>query len=103
MSADQFSRKFKDSPVKRARRAGYLRNVAVALGSLGSPAGVPALVKALSGDPEGLVRSHAAWALGQSGGSAALQALEAAAQVETDGEVLKEIGTAQARLRLDAR
>jgi epoxyqueuosine reductase len=103
LSADQFSRKFKDSPVKRARRAGYLRNIAVALGSLGSPAGVPALVKALTGDPEALVRSHAAWALGRTGGSSALRALNLAAQTEMNGEVLKEIDAAQTRLRPKAR
>jgi epoxyqueuosine reductase len=101
LSAGQFSRKFHSSPVKRARRAGYLRNVAVALGGRGSPAGVPALVKALTSDPEPLVRSHAAWALGQAGGSAALEALNAAAQTEMDGEALNEIGAAQARLRPD--
>ena len=101
LSSDQFSRKFKDSPVKRTRRDGYLRNVAVALGSLGFPAGVPALAKALSDDPEPLVRSHAAWALGQLGGSAALQALSAAARSEIDDEVLKEIGSAQSSLGLD--
>ena len=103
LNAGQFSRKFKGSPVKRARRTGYLRNVAVALGNLGSPAGLPALVKALTGDPEPLVRGHAAWALGRSGGSAVLQALHTAAQTETDSEVLNEIGSAQARLSRDAR
>jgi epoxyqueuosine reductase len=101
LSADQFSHKFKGSPVRRARRAGYLRNVAVALGGLGSAAGVPALVKALTGDPEALVRRHAAWALGQAGGSAAREALNVAAQTERDGEVSIEIGAAQARLRPD--
>ncbi len=100
LSADQFSRKFKDSPVKRARRDGYLRNVAVALGSLGLPAAVPALAQALSSDAAPLVRSHAAWALGQVGGSAALQALVAAAQTEPDAGVFSEIHSAETRLRL---
>jgi len=103
LSADQFNAKFKDSPVKRAHRAGYLRNVAVALGGVDSPVGVPALVRALTGDPAALVRSHAAWALGYLGGRAALQALTAAALTERDGEVLAEIGIAQARLRSATR
>jgi epoxyqueuosine reductase len=58
----EFNRKFKDSPVQRARRRGYLRNVAVALGNTGGPEAVPALEKALE-DVEPLVREHAAWAL----------------------------------------
>jgi epoxyqueuosine reductase len=100
LSTDQFSCKFKDSPVKRARRGGYLRNVAVTLGSLGLPAAVSALAQSLAGDPEPLVRSHAAWALGQLGGSEALQALSASARVETDADVLREIQSAETRLRL---
>ena len=63
-----FNRKFKDSPVQRARRRGYLRNVAVALGNSGNPAGIPALEKALQ-DDEPLVRQHAGWALKQIGKS----------------------------------
>jgi epoxyqueuosine reductase len=101
LSDEQFSRKFIDSPVRRTRRGGYLRNVAVALGNLGFPAALPALAKALSDDPEPMVRSHAAWALGQLGGSATLQALSAAARSEIDEEVLKEIGSAQSSLSLD--
>ncbi|KAF0109254.1 MAG: iron-sulfur binding protein [Anaerolineaceae bacterium] len=58
----EFNQKFKDSPVQRARRRGYLRNVAVALGNTGGPEAVPALEKALK-DEEPLVREHAAWAL----------------------------------------
>src|SRR5690554_5371950 len=66
MSIDQteFSRRFKNSPVKRAKRRGLLRNVAVALGNWGSPRAVPVLTGALS-DGEPLVRGHAAWALGR--------------------------------------
>jgi epoxyqueuosine reductase len=59
-----FNRKYKDSPVLRARRRGYLRNVAVALGNSGNPSGIPALERALQ-DDEPLVRQHAGWALNQ--------------------------------------
>ncbi len=97
LTPDQFSRKFKASPVKRTHRRGYLRNVAVALGGLHSPAALPALARALSGDPEPLVRGHAAWALGQLGGENARQALQAAAQSETDPAVLQEIIAARAQ------
>ena len=57
-----FNRKFKTSPVRRAKRRGYLRNVAVALGNTGSAEDIPALEEALK-DPEPLVREHAAWAI----------------------------------------
>jgi epoxyqueuosine reductase len=58
----EFNRKFKDSPVRRAKRRGYLRNAAVALGNAGSAEDIPALEEALK-DPEPLVREHAAWAI----------------------------------------
>jgi epoxyqueuosine reductase len=71
MDQAEFSRRFKNSPVKRTKRRGLLRNVAVALGNWGAPEAVPALVAALE-DEEPLVRGHAAWALGRIGrGSAA--------------------------------
>ena len=49
--------------MKRTKRRGLLRNVAVALGNWGSPEAVPVLAQSLS-DAEPLVRGHAAWALG---------------------------------------
>ncbi len=94
LSPEQFNRKFKGSPVKRAKRRGYLRNVAVALGNLGDEAAIPALAAVLDQEPEPLVRGHAAWALGASGGQSARQALSQAAEVETDAEVLREIRSA---------
>jgi len=60
---DEFSN---GSAIRRARRPGFLRNVAVALGNWSSPEAVPALVRALE-DAEPLVRGHAAWALGRIG------------------------------------
>ena len=53
------------------------RNAAVALGNYGDPAYIPALRQALSEDPEEIVRSHAAWALGRIGTAEARQTLEA--------------------------
>lgn len=95
MSIDQteFSRRFKNSPVKRAKRRGLLRNVAVALGNWGSPRAVPVLTGALS-DGEPLVRGHAAWALGRIGTPEALDALRASERVEEDEWVREEISLA---------
>ncbi len=64
MTQEEFSRRFKGSAVKRTKRRGLLRNVAVALGNWGSPEAVPVLAEALS-DAEPLVRGHAARALGR--------------------------------------
>ncbi len=91
-----FRQKFKGSPLKRAKRRGYLRNVAVALGNSHDPAALPALAKALMADPEPLVRGHAAWALGQIGGQAAYQSLKNALETEADPYVLGEIRQALA-------
>ena len=63
LTPQEFNRKFKGSPVQRAKRRGYLRNVAVALGNTGNPAAIPALRQAMLHDFEPLVRAHAAWAL----------------------------------------
>jgi len=98
LSPQEFSRKFKGSPLKRAKRRGYLRNAAVALGNQRRSGSVPVLASALSGDSEPLVRRHAAWALGQIGGSAAQQALESAAEAEADPQVLAEIRQALERV-----
>ncbi len=94
LSPEQFNHKFKRSPVKRAKRRGYLRNVAVALGNLGDSAAIPGLVEALSSEPEPMVRGHAAWALGRLNEKAARQALLHAAKTEKDQAVLSEIQSA---------
>jgi len=98
LSSQEFNRKFKGSPVKRARRRGYLRNVAVALGNQRDPHSIPVLAAALSGDPEPLVRQHAAWALGQAGGDPAQPALAEALHNEGDPQVLAEIRQALERV-----
>jgi epoxyqueuosine reductase len=58
----QFKALFRDSPILRAKRRGFLRNVCVALGNKGTDADRAALQHALH-DAEPLVREHAAWAL----------------------------------------
>jgi epoxyqueuosine reductase len=84
---DEFSR---GSAIRRARRVGFLRNVAVALGNTRDPAAVPALTTALS-DQEPLVRMHAAWALGRIASEDAFTALSARQTVESDRTVLEEL------------
>lgn len=62
LTPEDFSRKFQRSAVKRARRSGYLRNVAVAMGNSHSALALPVLKQA-SQHPDGLVRTHASWAI----------------------------------------
>jgi epoxyqueuosine reductase len=62
ITTQEFNQRFKRSPVKRARRRGYLRNVTVALGNTGDMHALPVLNRALE-DPEPLVREHAKWAI----------------------------------------
>lgn len=64
LTPEEFNRRFERSPVKRAKRRGYLRNVAVALGNVGDERSLPALEQA-SKDHEPMVRRHAEWAMQQ--------------------------------------
>jgi epoxyqueuosine reductase len=73
-----FSRIMSGSAIKRTRRRGLLRNVAVAMGNSGDRSLVPPLIRCLRDEPEPLVRGHAAWALGVLGGEQARGALELA-------------------------
>jgi epoxyqueuosine reductase len=90
-----FRKKFGGSPLLRARRAGLLRNVCVALGNWRSEEAVASLTRSLE-DASGLVRAHAAWALGTIGSAAAMGALEHRLPVETDPAVRGELRSAQA-------
>ena len=90
MDREAFSRRFKKSPIKRTKRRGLLRNAAVALGNKGSVSDIPVLTSALH-DDEPLIRSHAAWALGQIGGVEAMAALRERENVEIEVDVLDEI------------
>lgn len=91
---DGFRRRFARSAIKRTKRRGLLRNAAIVLGNSGNPAAIPILARALAGDPEPLVRSHAAWALGQLGGDSSVRALAAARTRESDESVAAEIAMA---------
>jgi epoxyqueuosine reductase len=62
ISTPKFNQRFKRSPIKRAKRRGYLRNVAVALGNTGDMLALPVLQNALNPE-EPMVREHAQWAI----------------------------------------
>ncbi len=61
---DGFRQLFRKSPIKRIKRRGFLRNVCVALGNIGTVDDLPALERAAI-DSEPLIAEHAAWAIGR--------------------------------------
>ena len=94
LDGDAFRARFQGTAILRAKRSGFVRNVAVALGNLGDRRSVEPLSRALAHDPDPLVRGHAAWALGRIGGAQAT--LHDAARRETSQDVLAEISAALA-------
>ncbi|MFB3787857.1 MAG: tRNA epoxyqueuosine(34) reductase QueG [bacterium] len=93
LTPEKFRARFQGSPILRAKRRGFLRNVAVALGNTRDARAVPVLANALR-DPEPLIRGHAAWALGEIGGKTALRELVEARRGEEEPYVRDEIETA---------
>jgi epoxyqueuosine reductase len=89
-----FSTRFGKTALRRAKRRGLLRNVAVALGNSGNHEAIPSLIDAFESDEEGLVRGHCAWALGRIGGAKARRALELRRNREPDDAVRSEIAAA---------
>jgi epoxyqueuosine reductase len=59
---DSFRRRFRETPVWRAKRRGLRRNVCIALGNRRDPRALPALQQAAR-DPEPVVAEAAHWAL----------------------------------------
>lgn len=90
MTVEEFRERFRKSPIRRAKRDGFLRNVAIALGNSGSPEAVGPLGIGLA-DGSPLVRLHSAWALGRIGGERARRLLRERYGVEKDPQVLEEI------------
>tara|TARA_Y100001933_G_scaffold133062_1_gene132558 strand:- start:9886 stop:11094 length:1209 start_codon:yes stop_codon:yes gene_type:complete len=85
-----FRKRFRGSPLWRARRRGLLRNAAINLGNRPTLEGEQALAKGLI-DAESLVRGASAWALGRCGTAEASKQLTAQLAVEQDPQVRAEI------------
>jgi epoxyqueuosine reductase len=90
--------RFRRSPLRRAKRAGWKRNLIVALGNTGSAQALPALQRALA-DADPRLRRHAAWALADVGGMSAEGALRAALEIEADSTVRAALQRALRRIR----
>ena len=67
LNDEQFRTLFRGSPIQRIKRRGFLRNVCVALGNVGTTDDLPALQRAAK-DGEPLIAEHAAWAITRIGG-----------------------------------
>jgi epoxyqueuosine reductase len=66
MSAEEFNRTFRGSPVRRAKRTGLRRNAVIAMGNSGDRKFLPLLNK-LARDEDQAVAESAAWAVGKLG------------------------------------
>ncbi len=87
---DNFSKKFKNSPIKRAKLEGLKRNVCIALGNSQNIKAIPKLKKVLKEETY-IIKIHAAWALGQIGGTTAYKTLQNAYMQEKNEGVKQEI------------
>jgi epoxyqueuosine reductase len=92
---EAFRRRFRHTPLWRARRRGILRNAATILGNQKAEHAIPALIRGLN-DAEPLIRGACAWAIGQIGGPQAAVALASRQGVEQDETVQAEIRVATA-------
>ena len=90
LNDEGFRKRFKKSPVKRTKRRGLLRNVAVALGNSGNLSAVGPLIDTLS-DYEPLIRAHVVWALGELIGKKALPILNKTLTNEEEDIVKNEV------------
>jgi epoxyqueuosine reductase len=90
LGAAAYRKLVRRSALRRIGKHQLQRNAAVALGNTGDPRAVPPLVRSLDREPNALVRGHAAWALGQLGGTMARAALEKAQESDADPDVRRE-------------
>ena len=96
LSDEDFRKRFKGSPIKRIKRRGLLRNVAIALGNSKNPKAVPFLINALN-DKDPLIRAHTVWALGELLLSESVPLLNEKLAEEADPMVLGEIEAVRER------
>jgi epoxyqueuosine reductase len=84
--------------IRKENRRVWQRNAAVALGNQRDPGTVPLLARVLEEEGEALVRIHAAWAMGRTGGARARAALEKGRSGEQDAAVREEIELALSQI-----
>jgi epoxyqueuosine reductase len=89
-SEQDYAELFQKSALRRARRDGWRRNVIIAAGNSRQPAMLPGLLEAMS-DPDPMIRTHAAWAIGRQNTSEAKNALRNFLGSEQDDSVRFEL------------
>jgi epoxyqueuosine reductase len=92
-SAEEFNRRFRDTPFERPRRRGVVRNALIVAANTADEEALSAAATALR-DPDPVIRGTAAWAHGRAGGAGARRLLERAHATEEDAGVREEIGAA---------
>ena len=58
----EFDRRFRHTPLRRAKRTGLVRNACIALGNIGNREALPSLEKIAAGS-DNLLAEHASWAM----------------------------------------
>ena len=99
LQPDTWRRELKSSPLERPRRRGLVRNASVVAGNSARRDLVETLASLLREDEDPILRTHAAWALGQIGGQSALTALDSAYTGESDNDVKHAIVVALTKVR----
>lgn len=62
---EEFKKKFAETPILRAKRAGLIRNACVVCANQNFTEAIPELTELQKNDPDPVIRSHALWALGK--------------------------------------
>ena len=108
LTDQEFGERFRGRAIMRAKRDGFVRNVCVALGNVGTAGDLAALLGALE-DGSALVRGHAAWAAAELvtrlgvPGHAAAAAMAARLGREEDDDTREELRLALAAVAEAAR
>jgi epoxyqueuosine reductase len=91
ISPDDYRTELRDSPLKRSKRVGLVRNATIAAGNRKREQMIPLLGELLFNEGNPLVLSHAVWALQQIGGKKAKGVLGRALHILQDLTILEEI------------
>jgi epoxyqueuosine reductase len=91
LSDEDFKKIYHNSPVLRAKRRGFLRNIVLFIGNHPSSGTVDLLLNIIHTEKDPLIRAAAIWAVGQTPGEAVKRELLGVQRVETDPTIRREI------------
>jgi epoxyqueuosine reductase len=90
LTFEEFNKTFKNSPIKRTKRKGMLRNIMIAIGNSSNRQLLPYVISALSND-EPVVRASAVWAYWKLCRDDVMDELRCLLEIENDPLVREEI------------